>query len=437
MADETLTITDNRTGRRYEVPIRGGAIAAADLQQITSDGSGSGLLSYDPAFLNTASCRSAITFIDGERSILRYRGYPVEELAERSSFLEVAYLLIHGELPDPTQHREWVEAITHHTLLHENIKKLIDGFHHDAHPMGILVGTVGALSTFYPDAKDIFNVESRRLQILRLIAKMPTLAAFAARHAVGMPYAYPDNDLSYGGNFLNMMWKATELKYEPNPVLERALDVLLILHADHEQNCSTNVMRAVGSSHADPFSATAAASAALYGPLHGGANEQVLRMLKEIGSISRVPEYVKRVRGGELRMMGFGHRVYKNYDPRAQIIKKVADDVLAVTGRSPLLDIALELERVALADDYFIKHRLYPNVDFYSGIIYAAIGFPVEMFPVLFAIGRTPGWLAQWQEGLLDPEQKIMRPRQVYTGPAERHLPGVRAAREAAGTSAS
>ena len=435
MAEETLSITDNRTGRRYEVPIRDGAIAATDLQKITSDGSGSGLLSYDPAFLNTASCRSAITFIDGERSILRYRGYPVEELAERSTFLEVAYLLIHGELPDPTQRRHWVDAITHHTLLHENIKKLIDGFHHDAHPMGILVGTVGALSTFYPDAKDIFNVESRRLQILRLIAKMPTLAAFAARHAVGMPYAYPDNDLSYAGNFLNMMWKATELKYEPNPVLERALDVLLILHADHEQNCSTNVMRAVGSSHADPFSATAAAAAALYGPLHGGANEQVLRMLKEIGSVSRVPEYVKRVRTGELRMMGFGHRVYKNYDPRAQIIKKVADDVLAVTGRSPLLDIALELERVALADDYFVKHRLYPNVDFYSGIIYAAIGFPVEMFPVLFAIGRTPGWLAQWQEGLLDPEQKIMRPRQVYTGPAERHLPGVRAAKAGAGTS--
>jgi len=427
MGDETLTVTDNRTGRRYEVPIRDGAIAATDLQKITSDGPGSGLLSYDPAFLNTASCRSAITFIDGERSILRYRGYPVEELAERSSFLEVAYLLIHGELPDPTQHRQWVDAITHHTLLHENIKKLIDTFHHDAHPMGILVGTVGALSTFYPDAKDIFNEESRRLQILRLIAKMPTLAAFAARHAVGMPYAYPDNDLSYAGNFLNMMWKATELKYEPNPVLERALDVLLILHADHEQNCSTNVMRAVGSSHADPFSATAAAAAALYGPLHGGANEQVLRMLKEIGSVSKIPEYVKRVRSGELRLMGFGHRVYKNYDPRAQIIKKVADDVLAVTGRSPLLDIALELERVALADDYFIKHRLYPNVDFYSGIIYAAIGFPVEMFPVLFAIGRTPGWLAQWQEGLLDPEQKIARPRQVYTGPAERHLPGVRA----------
>src|SRR5213082_128318 len=413
MAEETLTITDNRTGRLYEVPIRNGAISATDLQKITSNGSGSGLLSYDPAFLNTASCRSAITFIDGERSILRYRGYPVEELAEHSSFLEVAYLLIHGEMPD-------------HTLLHENIKKLIDGFHHDAHPMGILVGTVGALSTFYPDAKDIFKEESRRLQILRLIAKMPTLAAFAARHAVGMPYAYPDNDLSYAGNFLNMMWKATELKYEPNPVLERALDVLLILHADHEQNCSTNVMREVGSSHADPFSATAAAAAALYGPLHGGANEQVLRMLKEVGSVNRVPEYVKRVRAGELRLMGFGHRVYKNHDLRARIIKKVADDVLAVTGRSPLLDIALEMERVALADDYFIKHRLYPNVDFYSGIIYAAIGFPVDMFPVLFAIGRTPGWLAQWQEGLLDPEQKIARPRQVYTGPAERHLPGVR-----------
>ena len=426
MAEETLSITDNRTGRRYEVPIRDGAIAATDLQKITNDGSGSGLLSYDPAFLNTASCRSAITFIDGERSILRYRGYPVEELAERSSFLEVAYLLIHGDLPDPAQHRAWVDAITHHTLLHENIKKLIDAFHHDAHPMGILVGTVGALSTFYPDAKDIFNVESRRLQILRLIAKMPTLAAFAARHATGMPYAYPDNDLSYAGNFLNMMWKATELKYEPNPVLERALDVLLILHADHEQNCSTNVMREVGSSHSDPFSATAAAAAALYGPLHGGANEQVLRMLKEIGSVSRVPEYVKRVRAGEMRLMGFGHRIYKNFDPRAQIIKKVADDVLQVTGRSPLLDIALELERVALADDYFIKHRLYPNVDFYSGIIYSAIGFPVEMFPVLFAVGRTPGWLAQWQEGLLDPEQKIARPRQVYTGPAERHLPGVR-----------
>ena len=426
MADETLSITDNRTGRRYELPIRNGAIPAADLQKITADGSATGIVSYDPAFLNTASCRSAITYIDGEQGILRYRGYPIEELAEHSTFLEVSYLLIHGEMPNETQGREWVDAITHHTLLHENIKKLIDGFHHDAHPMGILVGVVGALSTFYPDAKDIFKAESRRLQILRLIAKMPTIAAFAYRHAVGMPFAYPDNDLSYAGNFLNMMWKATELKYDPNPVLEHALDVLLILHADHEQNCSTNVMRAVGSSHADPFSATAAAAAALYGPLHGGANEQVLRMLREIGSVSRVPEYVKRVRAGEMRLMGFGHRVYKNHDPRARIIKQVADEVLAVTGKSPMLDIALELERVALADDYFIKHRLYPNVDFYSGIIYAAIGFPVEMFPVLFAIGRTPGWLAQWQEGLLDPEQKIARPKQVYTGPAERHLPGVR-----------
>src|SRR6266852_143942 len=421
MASDTLTVTDNRTGKQYEIPIYNGAIKATDLYQIKI-AEDDGLVSYDPGFMNTASCQSKITYIDGDRGILRYRGYPIEQIAEKSTYLETAYLILYGELPTQSQLADWTHNITYHSIIHENIKKLIDGFHHDAHPMGILVGTVGALSTFYPDAKDIFNVESRRLQILRLIAKMPTLAAFAARHAVGMPYAYPDNDLSYAGNFLNMMWKATELKYEPNPVLERALDVLLILHADHEQNLSTNVMRAVGSSHADPFGATAAAAAALYGPLHGGANEQVLRMLKEIGSVSRVPEYVKRVRSGELRMMGFGHRVYKNYDPRAQIIKKVADDVLAVTGRSPLLDIALELERVALADDYFIKHRLYPNVDFYSGIIYSAIGFPVEMFPVLFAIGRTPGWLAQWQEGLLDPEQKIMRPRQVYTGPAERHL---------------
>src|SRR5256885_3027309 len=436
MPAKTLWVVDSRTGRRYEIPIRDGAIPATELQKITTDGAGTGMMSYDPAFLNTASCRSAITFIDGDRGILRYRGYPIEELAEQSTFLEVAYLLIHGELPNPAERREWVDAITHHTLLHENIKKLIDGFHHDAHPMGILVGTVGALSTFYPDAKDISKAESRRLQILRLIAKMPTLAAFAYRHAIGMPFAYPDNDLSYSGNFLNMMWKATELKYEPNPVLERALDVLLILHADHEQNCSTNVMREVGSSHADPFSATAAAAAALYGPLHGGANEQVLRMLKEIGSVSRVPEYVKRVRAGEMRLMGFGHRVYKNHDPRARIIKKVADDVLAVTRRSPRLDIAVEIGRVGPAGGLFIKHRLYPNVDFYSGIIYSAIGFPVEMFPVLFAIGRTPGWLAQWQEGLLDPEQKIARPRQVYTGPPERHLPGIRAVKAGAGTSA-
>jgi citrate synthase len=426
MSEDSLSVLDNRTGRRYELPIRDGAIAATELQKIASDGSASGVLSYDPAFLNTASCRSAITYIDGEQGILRYRGYPIEELAEHSTFLDVAYLLVHGELPNDAQRKQWIYEVTHHTLLHENIKKLIDGFHHDAHPMGVLIGVVGALSTFYPDAKEIAKPDSRRMQILRLIAKMPTIAAFAYRHAVGMPYAYPDNDLSYAGNFLNMMWKATEIKYEPNPVLEHALDVLLILHADHEQNCSTNVMRAVGSAHSDPFSATAAAAAALYGPLHGGANEQVLKMLREIGSVSRVPEYVKRVRAGEMRLMGFGHRVYKNFDPRAKIIKQVADQVLEVTGKSPMLDIAVELERVALADDYFIKHRLYPNVDFYSGIIYAAMGFPVEMFTVLFAIGRTPGWLAQWQEGLLDPEQKIARPRQVYTGPAERHMPGVR-----------
>src|SRR6202521_4487504 len=422
MPEETLTITDNRSGRRYEVPIKDGAIAATDLQKIVSDGPGSGLLSYDPAFLNTASCRSAITFIDGERSILRYRGYPVEELAERSSFLEVAYLLIHGELPDPTQHREWVGAITHHTLLHENIKKLIDAFHHDAHPMGILVGTVGALSTFYPDAKDIFNVESRRLQILRLIAKSPTRAAFAARHATGMPYSYPDNDLSYAGNFLNMMWKATELKYEPNPVLERALDVLFILHADHEQNCSTTVMRNIGSSHVDPYSAIAGAAAALWGPLHGGANEAVLRMLEAIGTKQNVPAFIKRVKAGDGRLMGFGHRVYKSYDPRAKIIKRVADEVFDVTGKNPLLDIALELERIALQDEYFVTRRLYPNVDFYSGLIYQAMGFPKDFFPVLFAIPRTAGWFAQWEEMLLDPEQKIARPRQIYVGAAKREF---------------
>jgi citrate synthase len=428
MGGETISVVDNRTGKQYDVPIRDGAIMATELQKIVTDGAGTGLVSYDPAYMNTASCKSAITYIDGEKGILRYRGYPIEELAERSTFLDVAYLLVHGELPSASERDEWEYQITHHTLLHENIKKLIDGFHHDAHPMGVLIGVVGALSTFYPDAKKISNADSRRLQILRLIAKMPTIAAFAYRHAVGMPFAYPDNDLSYAGNFLNMMWKATELKYQPNPVLEHALDVLLILHADHEQNCSTNVMRAVGSAHSDPFSATAAAAAALYGPLHGGANEQVLKMLREIGSVSRVPEYVKRVRAGEMRLMGFGHRVYKNHDPRARIIKKVADEVLEVTGKSPMLDIAVELERVALADDYFIKHRLYPNVDFYSGIIYAAMGFPVEMFTVLFAIGRTPGWLAQWQEGLLDPEQKISRPRQIYTGPAERHMPTIRQA---------
>src|SRR6266498_2582550 len=420
--DSTLQVTDERTGRRYVIPIRDGAIHATDLRQIKmTDGDG-GLLSYDPAFLNTASCRSAITFIDGERGILRYRGYPIEELAEQRSFLDVAHLLINGELPDKAEAEEWIEQITHHTFIHENIKKFIDGFHHDAHPMGILVGTVGALSTFYPQAKAIFDQEQRAEQIVRLIAKMPTLAAFAYRHAVGLPYAYPDNDLSYAGNFLNMMWKTTELRYQPDPVLERALNVLLILHADHEQNCSANVMRAVGSAHADPYSAAAAAAAALYGPLHGGANEQVLGMLNQIGSVKAIPGYVDRVKRGEFRLMGFGHSVYKNFDPRAQIIKRVASEVLAVTGCNPRLDIALELEPFPTGHAYFIEHKLYPNVDFYSGIIYQTMGFPVEMFPVLFAIGRTPGWLAQWEEGILDPEQKISRPRQLYVGMGERHL---------------
>jgi citrate synthase len=420
--DGVLTVTDSRTGRTYEIPIVDGAIHATQLRRIATAPDDFGLLSYDPAFLNTASCRSAITFIDGDRGILRYRGYPIEELAEHCSFLQVAWLLLNGELPDKTTLQQWTQQVTHHTFIHENIKKFIDGFHHDAHPMGILVSTVGALSTFYPGAKAIFDQQRRAEQVVRLIAKMPTLAAFAYRHAVGLPYAYPDNDLSYAGNFLNMMWKTTELKYQPNPVFERALDVLLILHADHEQNCSANVMRAVGSAHADPYSAAAAAAAALYGPLHGGANEQVLGMLNQIGSVEAIPRYIDRVKRGEFRLMGFGHRVYKNFDPRARLIKRVAGEVLEVTGGNPLLDIALELERIALEDAYFIEHKLYPNVDFYSGIIYQTMGFPVEMFPVLFAIGRTPGWLAQWEEGILDPEQKISRPRQVYVGKAERHL---------------
>ncbi len=420
--DGTLHVTDSRTGRSYDIPIAQGTIRATDLRQIKTSTGDAGLLSYDPAFMNTASCRSAITFIDGDRGILRYRGYPIEELAEHCSFLQVAYLLLYGELPTLEQEQEWIEEITHHTFVHENIKKFIDGFHHDAHPMGILVSTVGAMSTFYPDAKAIFDADKRGKQVERLIAKMPTLAAFAYRHAVGMPYAYPDNQLSYAGNFLSMMWKTTELSYRPDPVLEHALDVLFILHADHEQNCSANTMRAVGSAHSDPYSAAAAAAAALYGPLHGGANEQVLKMLDDIGDIDNVPAYIARVKRGELRLMGFGHRVYKNFDPRASIIKQIADEVFKVTGRNPALDIALELERIALADEYFIDHKLYPNVDFYSGIIYQAMGFPVEMFPVLFAIGRTPGWLAQWVEGILDTEQKISRPRQVYDGPALRHL---------------
>ncbi|HXW88000.1 MAG TPA: citrate synthase [Streptosporangiaceae bacterium] len=417
-----LQITDSQTGLSYEIPVVDGAVRAIDLRQIKVSDDDFGLLSYDPAFLNTASCRSAITYIDGDRGILRYRGYPIEELAGRASFLDVGYLLLHGELPGKDESAAWADEITHHTFVHENVKKFIDGFHHDAHPMGILVSTIAALSTFYPEAKAVSDQARQHEQIVRLIAKMPTLAAFAYRHAMGLPYAYPDNELSYAGNFLNMMRKMSEPRYTPNPVLEHALDVLFVLHADHEQNCSTSTMRVVGSSQVDPYSAAAAAAAALFGPLHGGANEQVLRMLREIGSVDNVPAYIERVKQGDLRLMGFGHRVYKNYDPRATIIKTVADQVFEVTGRNPMLDVALELERIALADDYFIRHRLYPNVDFYSGIIYQAMGFPVAMFPVLFAIGRMPGWLAQWQEGTTDPEQKISRPRQLYVGQGLRHL---------------
>jgi citrate synthase len=415
MASETLTITDNRTGKQYEIPIKNGAIKATDLFQIriTED---EGIVSYDPGFMNTASCQSKITYIDGDRGILRYRGYPIEQIAEKSTYLETAYLVLYGELPNKAQLEEWNHNITYHSIIHENIKKLIDGFHHDAHPMGILVSTVGALSTFYPEAKKIFDVKSRHDQTYRLISKMPTLAAFAYRHSLGLPYSYPDNDLSYTGNFLNMLFKMTELKYKPNPVLERALDILFILHADHEQNCSANAMRSVGSSQVDPYSAVAAAAAALYGPLHGGANEAVLRMLMEIGAKDKVPEFIKKVKGGEGRLMGFGHRVYKNYDPRAKIIKEVADQVFEVKGRNPLLDIALELERIALSDDYFIKRKLYPNVDFYSGLIYQSMGLPMDMFPVLFAIPRTSGWIAQWEEMLTDPDQKLARPKQVYLG---------------------
>jgi citrate synthase len=422
--NDMLRVTDSRTGRSYELPIVDGAIRAMDLRQIKTSDDDFGLLSYDPAFQNTASCRSAITFIDGEKGILRYRGYPIEELARSASFLDVAWLLLNGDLPDKKESAAWAYQISHHTFLHENVKKFIDGFHHDAHPMGILVSTLAALSTFYPEASNVKDPACRDKQVVRLIAKMPTLAAFAYRHARGLPYMYPDDELSYAGNFLNMMDRMTQLKYRPKPVLEHALDVLFILHADHEQNCSTNAMRSVASSQVDPYSAAAAAAAALYGPLHGGANEQVLKMLREIGSVKNVPAYIQRVKGGEVRLMGFGHRVYKNYDPRATIIKGVADEVFEETGRNPLLDIALELERIALEDDYFISHKLYPNVDFYSGIIYQAMGFPVAMFPVLFAIGRMPGWLAHWQEGTADADQKIARPRQIYTGHTLRHLDG-------------
>jgi len=417
---ETLTVVDNRTGKSYELAIQDGTVRAADLRQIKTGDDDFGLMLYDPAFMNTAACRSAITFIDGDEGILRYRGYPIEQLAEKSTFLETAYLLLHGELPSAAELDAWVYQVTHHTIIHENIKKFIDGFHHDAHPMGMFVSAVAALSTFYTEAKRIFDENSRNNQIVRLIAKTPTLAAFAHRHSIGMPYAYPDNDLSYTGNFLNMMFKTTEVKYQPHPVLERALDVLFILHADHEQNCSTSAMRGIGSSHPDPYSCMAGAAAALYGPLHGGANEEVLRMLREIGSVDAIPAYIQRVKKGEVRLMGFGHRVYKNFDPRAKIIKQIAEQVFDVTGKNPLIDIAVELERIALQEEYFVTRKLYPNVDFYSGIIYEAMKLPVTIYPVLFAIGRTPGWLAQWQEMLLDKEQKIARPRQVYIGPDKR-----------------
>jgi citrate synthase len=416
MSRNSLTLTDNRTGKTYEIPIENGAIRAIDLRQIKEDENDFGLMTYDPGFLNTASCESRITYIDGDRGILNYRGYPIEQLAEKSTYVETAYLIIFGELPTKEQLEDWIYNITHHTIIHRNIEKFIDGFHYDAHPMGMLVSTVAALSTFYPDAHKIMDADSRMLQAYRLLAKMPTLAAFAYRHSIGMPYAYPDNDLAYTGNFLNMLFKKTELKYKPDPILEKALDVLFILHADHEQNCSTSAMRSVGSSHVDPYSAIAAAAAALYGPLHGGANEEVLRMLTEIGSKDKIPEFVASVKRGERRLMGFGHRVYKNYDPRARIIKEMADKVFHITGTNPLLEIAQALEKIALEDEYFIKRKLYPNVDFYSGLIYQAMGLPVEIYPVLFAIGRTAGWIAQWMEMITDKDQKISRPRQIYLG---------------------
>ena len=419
MAD-TLTITDNRTGKQYEIPIQDGTIRAMDLRKIKVVPEEFGMMTYDPAFMNTAACRSRITYIDGDEGILLYRGYPIEQLAERSDFLETAYLILFGELPTEEEHQQWTHDIVHHTMLHTNISKLMEGFQYDAHPMGMFISTVGALSTFYLDAKNIFSSESRRLQTVRLIAKVPTIAAYAYRHSIGRLYNLPDDDLSYSGNFLNMLFRMTETKYKVNPVLERALDVLFILHADHEQNCSTSTMRQIGSSQADPYSSLAGAAAALYGPLHGGANEAVLKMLTEIGSINNVPAFIKRVKGGDGRLMGFGHRVYKSYDPRAAIIKRIADLVFEVTGKNPLLEIALELERIALEDEYFVTRRLYPNVDFYSGLIYQAMGFPVEMFPVLFAIPRTAGWVAQWEEMLLDPDQKIARPRQIYIGPDKR-----------------
>jgi citrate synthase len=415
-ASETLAVTDNRTGRSYEIPIEDGAIRSLDLRQIKVSDDDFGLMAYDPAFMNTASCRSAITFLDGERGVLEYRGYPIEQLAEQSTYLEVAYLLIFGELPTADELADWTHKITIHTFVHENVKRFMQGFRHDAHPMGMLLGSVGALSTFYPDANEIQDRQNREIQTIRLIAKMPTLAAFAYRHALGQPYVYPDNDLNYPGNLLSMLYKMTELKYEPDPRLERALDVLFILHADHEQNCSTSAVRTVGSARVDPYTAISSGVGALYGPLHGGANEAVLRMLRRIERRENIPGFVDGVKEGKERLMGFGHRVYKNFDPRATIIKRACDDVFAVTGRNPLLDIAIELEQIALEDDYFTSRKLYPNVDFYSGLIYEALGLPVSMFPVMFAIARTSGWIAQWLELVEDSEQKITRPRQVYTG---------------------
>jgi citrate synthase len=415
MAD-TLTITDNRTGATYEVPITDGTIRAIDLRKIKASPDDFGLMTYDPAFTNTASCRSAITFIDGDKGVLEYRGYPIEQLAEHSTYLEVAYLLLHGDLPTQGALDTWSSEIVSHTMLHENIKHLMRGFRYDAHPMGVFLSTVGALSTFYTDAKEVGDPAMRLLQAQRLLAKTPTVAAYAYRHSTGRFYVYPDNGLSFAGNFLNMLFKMTEAKYQVNPVLERALEVLFILHADHEQNCGTNAMRAIGSSQVDPYSALAGAAAALYGPLHGGANEAVLKMLNEIGSVAHVPAFIERVKAGEVKLMGFGHRVYKSYDPRATIIKKTAYDVFEVMGKNPLLDIALELERIALEDDYFVTRKLYPNVDFYSGLIYQAMGFDPRMFTVLFAIPRTAGWVAQWDELHRDADQKIARPRQIYTG---------------------
>ena len=415
MAD-TLTITDNRTGKQYEIPIQHGTIRAMDLRQIKVDADEFGMMTYDPAFMNTAACKSRITFIDGDKGVLLYRGYPIEQLAEQSDFLETSYLILFGELPTQLQLERWSRDIMMHTMLHENLKKFLEGFRYDAHPMGMFLSAVGALSTFYPDAKNIFDSESRRLQMVRLIAKVPGIAAYVYRHNIGRPFVLPDNELSFSGNFLNMLFKMTEPQYKPDPVLERALDVLFILHADHEQNCSTSAMRNIGSSHVDPYSALAGAAAALYGPLHGGANEAVLRMLNEIGSMQNIPAFIKRVKAGEGRLMGFGHRVYKSYDPRAKIIKRMADLVFEVTGKNPLLEMALELERIALEDEYFVTRKHYHNVDFYSGLIYQAMGFPTDMFPVLFAIPRTAGWMAQWEEMLTDPEQKIARPRQIYVG---------------------